>query len=209
MFLQKNAAVDVRSAFADQEFVCQPRLGRSRGVTRRCSGKIPTILMKVRPLDEPVPPSGDVANKGHRPSASKPRELGAQALPTLVAVLLQRNCNLSRCKERTLTISGISGSAPIVMSGASRSISPQQKMTNLYQGIDTSGTGSITKDQLSEAFQTMNPPAVFQKAGVDAVFSQLDPNGTGTVSQSDFVSGMKSLMVSLRASANSLNSLGD
>lgn len=108
-----------------------------------------------------------------------------------------------------MNISGISGgAAPMVMSGASASMPPQQKMTNLYQQIDTGGSGSITKSQLENAFQTLNPPAVFQRAGVDAVYNQLDPNGTGSVSKADFVSGMKSMMVSLRASTNTLNSLG-
>jgi len=108
-----------------------------------------------------------------------------------------------------MIISGLSGGAsPVVMSGASASMPPQQKMTNLYNQIDASGAGSIDKSQLQQAFDTLSPPAVFKNAGVDAVYSQLDPNGTGSVSKADFVSGMKSLMVSLRSSADSLNSLG-
>ena len=96
----------------------------------------------------------------------------------------------------------------MVTSGASARMPPQQKMTNLYQQIDTNGNGSITKGQLEQAFGALNPPAAFKNAGVDAVFSQLDPNRTGSVSQADFVSGMKNLMVSLRSSAQSLDSLG-
>ena len=107
-----------------------------------------------------------------------------------------------------MTTSGVSGAgSPIIMSGASRSVAPQQKMTNLYERIDNNGNGSITKSQLQQAFETLNPPGAFQKAGVDAVYNQLDPNGTGSVSKSDFVSGMKSMMVSLRSSTQSLNSL--
>jgi Ca2+-binding EF-hand superfamily protein len=108
-----------------------------------------------------------------------------------------------------MTISGISGGTPpAVVSGASARMPPQQKMTNLYQQIDTSGAGSITKSQLEQAFNTLNPPAPFKNAGVDAVYRQLDPNGTGSVSKADFISGMKTLMVSLRSSTDSLNSLG-
>ena len=109
----------------------------------------------------------------------------------------------------TAPISGLSGTRPsMMMSGASMRMPPQQKMTNLYQQIDASGNGSITKSQFQDAFNTLNPPAVFKNAGVDAIFSQLDPQRTGKVSQADFVSGMKELMVSLRASTDTMNTLG-
>ena len=85
------------------------------------------------------------------------------------------------------------------MSGASSGMPPQQKMTSLYNNIDTSSSGSITQQQFDQAFQTLNPPPVFQKQGADAIFAALDPNGTGSVSKQDFVSGMSSLMVSLRS----------
>ena len=85
------------------------------------------------------------------------------------------------------------------VSGASTSGPPQQKMSDLFDSIDTSGSGSITQSQFDQAFQSKNPPAVFQLQGADAIFAALDPNGTGSVSKQDFVSGMKQLMVSLRA----------
>lgn len=85
------------------------------------------------------------------------------------------------------------------VSGASSSGPPQQKMSDLFDSIDTSGSGSITKSQFDQAFQSKNPPAVFQKQGADAIFAALDPNGTGSVAKQDFVSGMKQLMASLRA----------
>lgn len=71
-------------------------------------------------------------------------------------------------------------------------------MSNLFDSIDTSGSGNITQSQFEQAFQTKNPPAVFQKQGADAIFAQLDPIGTGTVSKQDFVSTMSKLMASLR-----------
>lgn len=109
----------------------------------------------------------------------------------------------------SISLAGLSGAAhTMAVGGASISHSPQQKMTNLYNSIDTAGSGSISKNQLSTAFATMNPPTVFKNAGVDAVFSQLDPSGTGNVSKSNFIDGMKSLMVSLRASTDELNSIG-
>jgi Ca2+-binding EF-hand superfamily protein len=98
-----------------------------------------------------------------------------------------------------MSVSGVGGVSPMIMSGASMRMPPQQKMTNLYNMIDTAGTGSISKSQFQTAFQTLNPPAPFKRAGVDAVFAQLDPNNTGSVSKADFIAGMQRLMVSLRA----------
>ena len=99
-----------------------------------------------------------------------------------------------------MDISGVSAAGGMhAVSGASSSGPPQQKMTDLFNSIDTSGSGSITQAQFDQAFQSKNPPAVFQKQGADAIFAALDANGTGSVSRQDFVSGMKQLMVSLRA----------
>lgn len=96
------------------------------------------------------------------------------------------------------TIGGISGMGaamkPQAMSGASMRMPPQQKMNNLFQAIDTAGTGSITKEQFKRAFNLMNPPAAFKAMGSDAVFAKLDPNNTGKVSKSDFIAGMKTMM---------------
>ena len=81
-------------------------------------------------------------------------------------------------------------SAPSVTSEASPVSSPNQKMGNLFDQIDSSGSGSITKGQLEQAFTTQNPPSAFQTLGADSLYSQLDPSGTGSVSKQDFVSGM-------------------
>jgi hypothetical protein len=72
-------------------------------------------------------------------------------------------------------------------------------MSSLFDQIAGSGSGSITQQQFDQAFQTMDPPAVFQQEGSSAIFAALDPNGTGSVSKQDFVSGMSQLMASLRA----------
>jgi hypothetical protein len=110
-----------------------------------------------------------------------------------------------------MDISGVSAAGGMV-SGASSSGPPQQKMSSLFDSIDTSGSGSITKAQFDQAFQSKNPPAVFQKQGADAIFASLDPSGTGSVSKQDFVAGMSKLMASLRAdnagSSSSSSSLG-
>jgi hypothetical protein len=122
-----------------------------------------------------------------------------------------------------MEISGAgAASAAHAASGASPAMSPTQKMSNLFDQIDTTGSGTITQSQFAQAFQQLNPPASFQTAGADAVWSQLDPSGTGSVSAPDFTSGMTSLMKSLRGwnadspagaqalgqSANTLEGLG-
>lgn len=109
-----------------------------------------------------------------------------------------------------MDVTGVSASSGLhAISGASSSGSPQQKMSDLFDSIDTSGSGSITQAQFDQAFQTKNPPAAFQNQGANAVFSALDPNGTGSVSRQDFVSGMSKLMVSLRANSGTQTSSQD
>jgi hypothetical protein len=99
-----------------------------------------------------------------------------------------------------MDISGVGAAGGLhAVSGASSSGPPQQKMSDLFDSIDTSGSGSITQAQFDQAFQTQNPPAVFQNQGAAAVFSALDPNGTGSVAKADFVSTMSKLMAALRA----------
>jgi EF-hand domain pair len=99
-----------------------------------------------------------------------------------------------------MDISGVGAASGMhAVSGASSSGPPQQKMSDLFDSIDTSGSGSITKAQFDQAFQTKNPPAVFQQQGADAIFASLDPGGSGSVSKQDFVATMSKLMASLRA----------
>ena len=109
----------------------------------------------------------------------------------------------------SMDISGVGGSSmPHIMSGASTGMPPQQKMTNLFNKIDSNGSGSISRDQFDQAFQALNPPNVFKQQGPDAIFATLDPGGTGSVSKSNFVSGMSQLMVSLRAENQTGNAPG-
>lgn len=101
----------------------------------------------------------------------------------------------------TIDIASVAGSTNTsqVWSGASARMPASQKMSSLFDQIDTSGSGSITQSQFQQAFQTLNPPKDFKAAGADAVWSQLDPNNTGSVSQQDFVSGMTAIMRQLRS----------
>ena len=86
-----------------------------------------------------------------------------------------------------------------IISGASGNMPPNQKMSSLFSSIDTSGAGSINQTQFNQAFQTLEPPAVFKAQGANAIWNSLDTNGTGNVSKQDFINTMKDLMVQLRA----------
>ena len=91
-----------------------------------------------------------------------------------------------------------STSASQIFSGASARMPASQKMSNLFDQIDTSGSGSITQAQFDQAFSSLNPPKDFKAAGADAIWSQLDPNNTGSVSKQDFVNTMTSIMRQMR-----------
>jgi len=104
-----------------------------------------------------------------------------------------------------VAIGGAGATTPLhAMSGASGAgASPRQKMSNLFDSIDTWGSGTIDQAQFNQAFQTRNPPAVFRNAGAQSIWSSLDPNGTGSVDRNSFLTTMTSLMASLRAEAPS------
>ncbi len=104
----------------------------------------------------------------------------------------------------TISVSGVAGSwAPQAMSGASMRAPPAQKMTNLFNKIDTSGSGSISKSQFMQAFQTMKPTSGFVAMGASAVYAALDPTQSGSVSKQSFVSGMTNLMAQFRSASAS------
>ncbi len=99
----------------------------------------------------------------------------------------------------SLSISNSTGANPsAIWSGASMAQSPSQKMSSLFDQIDSSGSGTITKAQFEQAFKTLNTSANFQVQGADAVWAKLDPNNTGSVSKQDFVKSMATQMKALR-----------
>jgi Ca2+-binding EF-hand superfamily protein len=96
-------------------------------------------------------------------------------------------------------ISALAASSGLeMMSGASTRAPASQKMSNLFDQMDTSGSGSITQSQFNQAFQTLNPPGDFKAQGADAIWSQLDPAGNGSVDKQDFVTGMTGMMKQMR-----------
>jgi hypothetical protein len=99
----------------------------------------------------------------------------------------------------SMSVSALAGSAgPVMMSGASMRMPASQKMSNLFDKIDTSGSGSITEAQFNQAFQSLNPPKDFKTLGASAIWSQLDPTNSGSVNKQDFITTMTSLMRQMR-----------
>lgn len=96
------------------------------------------------------------------------------------------------------TISGMSNmreaAMPQAKPAASKPASPEQRLANMFQQIDTAGKGSITRAQFQQAFNKLNPPEAVKAMGADVAFGRLDPKGTGSVSKQDFVKGMEALM---------------
>lgn len=89
------------------------------------------------------------------------------------------------------------------MTGASAKMPAAPKMANLFDQIDTSGSGVINQAQFTQAFQTMNPAAGFKAMGASQVFAALDPTNSGSVSRPAFVSGMTGLMAQFRSTNSS------
>ena len=108
------------------------------------------------------------------------------------------------------SISGMTGGLPPqVVSGASMRQPPAQRMANLFAKLDSGGSGSISKTQFEQAFQTLKPPKGLQAMGADAIFKQLDPNGGGSVSRQDFVTGMTNLLAQMHAQHGGHRADGD
>ncbi len=94
---------------------------------------------------------------------------------------------------------GSAATAVHTMTGASPPMPAQQKMSKLFDKIDTAGNGSISSAQFQQAFRTMKPPAAFRALGSEAVYAKLDPQQTGSVSKTGFVRTMSEMSQSLRA----------
>jgi Ca2+-binding EF-hand superfamily protein len=65
--------------------------------------------------------------------------------------------------------------------------SPTQIAQNIFSSADTNGDGSITQTELEQAVTAAGGTT----AGADALYAQLDPNATGSVSEQQFVSALQ------------------
>ncbi len=69
-----------------------------------------------------------------------------------------------------------------------------QKLNNLYQQIDTTGKGQITKVQFEQSFNKLSLPASVKDMGQEGVLKKLDPNGTGVITKPEFIQRMAPLI---------------
>jgi Ca2+-binding EF-hand superfamily protein len=74
------------------------------------------------------------------------------------------------------SVSGVSG----------YNLYPIQQYQNLFNQIDTSGSGSITESELEQAVTSAGGTT----QAADALYSDLDPNNTGSVSEQQFVGAL-------------------
>jgi Ca2+-binding EF-hand superfamily protein len=71
--------------------------------------------------------------------------------------------------------------------GGGAAYSPLQIAQNIFSQIDQNGDGAITQNELEQAVTA----AGGNKAGADALFAKLDPGGTGSVSEQQFVDALQ------------------
>jgi Ca2+-binding EF-hand superfamily protein len=81
----------------------------------------------------------------------------------------------------------------VSLSGNSQ-LSSQQRLNNLFQQIDTTGKGHITKAQFEQAFNKLSLPAAVKDLGPEVVLNKLDPNGAGIITKPEFMQRMEPLM---------------
>jgi Ca2+-binding EF-hand superfamily protein len=65
--------------------------------------------------------------------------------------------------------------------------SPLQIAQNMFTQVDSNGDGAITQSELEQAVTA----AGGDKAGADALYAKLDPNGTGSVSEQQFIAALQ------------------
>jgi Ca2+-binding EF-hand superfamily protein len=65
--------------------------------------------------------------------------------------------------------------------------SPTQIAQNMFTQTDSNGDGAITQSELEQSVTA----AGGDKAGADALFAKLDPNGTGSVSEQQFINALQ------------------
>jgi hypothetical protein len=119
----------------------------------------------------------------------------------LLLNLLGNYCrNKSEGIFMSMTVAGANGASGSsqVWSGASMRKPMDQKMSDLFSQIDSTGSGSITKSQFEQAFQSTSAPSAFKSAGADAVWAKLDPSSSGTVTKQQFTDGMQAARSQIR-----------
>jgi hypothetical protein len=116
--------------------------------------------------------------------------------------------------EIPMELSGVGAIPPVpVTTDANLQLSVAQFLGNLFDQIsnvddnqvDTNdpvnphNPTSITQTQFGDAFNSLALPPQLRGLGANTVFSLLDPNQTGSVSRSDFVTGLTRLLEDVRS----------
>src|ERR1700743_2442632 len=81
-----------------------------------------------------------------------------------------------------------------LLSGTGGNATPDEVASSIFDSIDSGQTGVITQTEFEQAFASPALPLNAASLGPDAIFSQLDPNGTGRVLRDDFVAGLATLL---------------
>jgi hypothetical protein len=112
-----------------------------------------------------------------------------------------------------MAVSGVGGTPSVPVTGADSilQLNIAQFLGNIFDQInndadadkadptDPTNPARIDETQLAHAFDSLQLPPQVRALGASAVFSQLDPNGTGSVSKPAFVAGLTKLIEDLRA----------
>jgi len=105
----------------------------------------------------------------------------------------------------TAALSPTSTAVPYVLDATASGTDLQSQMAAVFDEIDTGSTGLITQTEFENAFSALDLPANVLTAGPDAIFAQLDPNGTGRVLRDDFIAGMGALVEAAQSAAAASN----
>ena len=71
-------------------------------------------------------------------------------------------------------------------------------LLEVFQGLDTDGSGTLTRQELADVPVSVLPPNVLENVSVDSMeelFEMLDVDGGGTLTQDEFLEGLLSLLL--------------
>jgi Ca2+-binding EF-hand superfamily protein len=104
----------------------------------------------------------------------------------------------------TMSISALSNNRTVhSISGANFSTTSAKKASSLFDQMDPTGTGSVSRSQFARSFKSLNLPDGIKGLGANTVFSSLDTGGKGAIGKKEFSSGMMKLLSTLNAAKTS------
>lgn len=97
-----------------------------------------------------------------------------------------------------------------------------QRFTQMFNNIDSAGSGSITESQFGQALSNVtlaNEQTITQVGNVylprpfgndaSSIWSQIDTNDSANLTEQQFVTGMSTLLLTLRAEGSALPTSGN